>query len=380
MWYRLVLLLVCLASAVGASRTCPSTDATISAHQAEVLFNATERALVFMLRNHDTLNLDGVMGARVLQGKWKLIVVGVYSQLLAVYSSGLPRLTVEKMKKLQKLADLVGTLGTRTAATKTPFYFSKASFLLNAKLWQFILPTRRFEPLPTTDLNSIFTDDNISEVASDYCLLEFVTHDSHSQCAISRECFASMNADNYTSYSLTHQILYYLVGIGARCGLQLIDLAEEEPHVESVERQMAQLCAKIDSEARTLAKNDFPKEARDLFMEQVGMCGVAGFTQIARPKWLDRIVAWQNPHSGCYHSFRGENLDPENFNPLRYGNYRKRSESWMRGGASAEEACFSHRTAVALIALAAFARRLAEQLVSPLFFSPQPPPLLIPFF
>ena len=23
-----------------------------------------------------------------------------------------------------------------------------------------------------------------------------------------------MNADNYTSYSLTHQVLYYLVGIG----------------------------------------------------------------------------------------------------------------------------------------------------------------------
>lgn len=38
--------------------------------------------------------------------------------------------------------------------------------------------------------------------------------------------------------------------------------------MESIERQMAQLCAKIDSEARTLAKNDFPKEARDLFMEQ----------------------------------------------------------------------------------------------------------------
>lgn len=59
-----------------------------------------------------------------------------------------------------------------------------------------------------------------------------------------------------------------LLFIKARCGLQLVDLAEGEPHVESVERQMAQLCAKIDSEARTLAENDFPKEARDLFMEQ----------------------------------------------------------------------------------------------------------------
>lgn len=57
-------------------------------------------------------------------GKWDLIIVGVYSQLLAVYSSGLPRRMVEKMEQLQKLADLVGTLGTITAAIKTPFYFS----------------------------------------------------------------------------------------------------------------------------------------------------------------------------------------------------------------------------------------------------------------
>ncbi|EUB62713.1 UPF0764 protein C16orf89 -like protein [Echinococcus granulosus] len=362
MWYRPVLLLACLALAVGASWSRSPIDANLSAHQAEELFAATERALVFMLRNYDALNLDGVLGVRVLQG--------VYDQLLAACGPDLPRRMAEKMEQLQKLANLVGTLGTVTAAIKTPFYFSRASFLLNAELWRFILPTRHFETLPTTDMNSIFTDDNISEVLSDHCLLEFTQHDSHPQCAISRECFANMNADNHTSYSLTHQILYYLVGIGARCDLQLIDLAGAEPHVESVEQKMAQFCAKIDSEARTLAKNDFPKEARDLFMEQVGMCGVAGFTQIARPEWLDRIVTWQNPHSGCYHRFRGENFDPENFNPLRYGNYRKRSESWMRGGKSAEEACFSHRTAVALIALAAFARRLAEQLVSPLSLPP----------
>ncbi|VDM15649.1 unnamed protein product [Hydatigera taeniaeformis] len=371
MCHRLVLLLAGLALVVGPSRTCSPADTAISARQAKVLFDATERALIFMLRNHDTLNLDGVMGVRVLQG--------VYGQLLAVYSLGLPRQMVERMEQLRKLADLVGTLGTITAAVKTPFYFSKASFLLNAKLWQFILPTQRFEILPTTDLTSILADDNISEVASDFCLLEFITHGSHQQCDISRECFANMNADNYTSYSLTHQILYYLVGIGARCGPQLIDLAEEEPRVESVERQMAQFCAKIDSEARTLAKNDFPKEARDLFMEQVGVCGVAGFTQIARPEWLDRIVTWQNRHSGCYHRFRGENFDPENFNPMRYGNYRKRSESRMHGGASAEEACFSHRTAVALIALAAFARRLTEQLALPSPSLAQLSVLLIPF-
>ena len=54
----------------------------------------------------------------------------------------------------------------------------------------------------------------------------------------------------------------------AHCQLQLIDLAERDPRVASIKLQMARLCSKIDSEARTLAENDFPEEARDLFMEQ----------------------------------------------------------------------------------------------------------------
>lgn len=95
---------------------------------------------------------------------------------------------------------------------------------------------------------------------------------------------------------------------------------------------------------------------------------MAGFTEIARPEWLDQIISWQNSSSGCYYKFRDEILDPENFNPLRYGNYRKRSEALMTGGGSIseeEEVCLSHRTGVALYALAAFTRRFVEQLTGP---------------
>ena len=93
---------------------------------------------------------------------------------------------------------------------------------------------------------------------------------------------------------------------------------------------------------------------------------MAGFTEVVRPEWLDPIIAWQNSDSGCYYKFRNELLDPENFDPLRYGNYRKRSEAVMTGGENDEEFCLSHRTGVALFALAAFTRRLVEQLAGPL--------------
>lgn len=95
----------------------------------------------------------------------------------------------------------------------------------------------------------------------------------------------------------------------------------------------------------------------------VGLCGLAGFTSIARPEWLPWIVSWQAP-SGCYHRFLEEDFNMENFNPIHYGNYRKRSESAMSPG---PQMCLSHRTSVALVALTAYIRKLIEDEASLLF-------------
>lgn len=59
-------------------------------------------------------------------------------------------------------------------------------------------------------------------------------------------------------------------------------------------------------------------------------------------------------------------MDPENFNPQRYGNYRrrKRSEMMMDAGESIQEVCLAHRTGVALMALAAYTRRMVEEIVN----------------
>ncbi|KAM7532685.1 hypothetical protein Aperf_G00000130328 [Anoplocephala perfoliata] len=323
----------------------------------EDIFVATERALVFMLRNYQTMNLDGAMGIRILQG--------TYNQLIEAYGTDLPEGFVEKLQQLERLADEAGALGAMTAAMKTPFYFSKAGFLLEAELWQFLLPKRPLELLPTSKMEQILRHDDVPEDLFDYCFHEFVGNDLYNHCNISNKCFTNMNADKFSSYSLTHQVLYYLVGLGAGCEAQLIDMVGRSLAIGSVESQLRRFCSRIDAEARTLAENDFPKEMRDLFMEQVGVCGIAGFTQIARPEWIDQILKWQSPTSGCFHEFLGENLDPENFDPHRYGNYRRRrrSEMKMNGGGNGSEVCLSHRTAVALMALSAYTRRMAEQFV-----------------
>ena len=69
MWNGLVILLASLVSlAIGVPRIYPTSEVDFTSRQAKALFITTEKALVYMLHNHKMMNLDGAMGARVLQG------------------------------------------------------------------------------------------------------------------------------------------------------------------------------------------------------------------------------------------------------------------------------------------------------------------------
>nr|CDS34069.1 conserved hypothetical protein [Hymenolepis microstoma] len=332
-------------------------DSRLSLQQMEDTFRAIEKSLNFLINNYKGLNLDAGLGVRLMEA--------VYTQLIALYGAKLPREMVQKMEQLENLADEAGALAELNSAIETPFYFSKNSYLIKLKQWQFLLPTRGLKVLPTVSLQGIIENDAIQEDECDACFREFIPYDSHRGCDISDKCFTYMNWHNHSSYSLTHQVLYYFIGLGARCESQLLDMIKRHPTINSIENQLYEFCSKIYSEARTFEKYGFPKELRDLFLEQIGVCGIAGFAEIVRPDWLDIILKWQSPTSGCFHQFIGERMNPENFNPKRYGNYRrrKRSEMMMDGGRSIQEVCLAHRTGVALIALAAYTRRMVEEIL-----------------
>ncbi|VDL62269.1 unnamed protein product [Hymenolepis diminuta] len=297
-------------------------DSRLSPQQMEDVLKATERILNFMISHYKGMNLDACLGVRLMQG--------IYTQLIAVYGAKLPNEMLENIQQLDKLADKAGALAEMNSAIKTPFYYSKNSYLTKLKQWQFFLPTAELKILPTVSLQDILKNDVTQEDQCDACFREFIAHDSQ-----------------------------------ARCENQLLDMVKRHLATPSIENQLREFCSKIYSEARTFEEYDFPKELRDLFLEQIGVCGIAGFTEIARPDWLNLILKWQSPTSGCFHLFIGERMDPENFNPQRYGNYRrrKRSEMMMDAGESIQEVCLAHRTGVALMALAAYTRRMVEEII-----------------
>ncbi|KAL3310916.1 hypothetical protein Ciccas_010511 [Cichlidogyrus casuarinus] len=104
-------------------------------------------------------------------------------------------------------------------------------------------------------------------------------------------------------------------------------------------------------------------ELHDLFMEQIGLCGEAGYTEMARSDWLSMILSWQDS-SGCFKQMQSELMNQQNFDPKKYGNFRKRAETRIitRQG----NHCLAHRTSVALSALSVYLRALVESSINPI--------------
>ncbi|GFR21714.1 UPF0764 protein C16orf89 homolog [Trichonephila clavata] len=159
-------------------------------------------------------------------------------------------------------------------------------------------------------------------------------------CHMSERCLEGMSAPRQRGYILTHQVLYWQM-------LQMHDCVRNVS-----ESLQVSLCSNVLRDAEQIARARFPRTHRDLFMEQIGLCGMWGFRDFYRFDWLETILSWQQL-SGCFNDRAKwhclDDLKPDP--PLRV----KRREKVLKDG------CLSHKTTVALLAITANIRFEAEQ-------------------
>ncbi|CAH8873047.1 unnamed protein product [Trichobilharzia szidati] len=317
-------------------------------HIISMVLNSIEKAINFLWKHRYKVNLDGYIGPRMVER--------VIQALLKLYEEKIPNSVVVRMQIILRNIQTLCDFGLNNVPKETPFYFSRVGFLLNPQLWN------RFYPVTLLNYSSIYHSKNeggsMTEYDSDNCLRELLDKTDDGLCEISDKCWKLVTDESETDYGLTHQLLYIMIGLQSNCGETMNYLLKSDRPWMNTETYMQQLCTNVAIEAQTIANNSFPVESRDLFMEQVGFCGIAGFWQICRMDWLNKIIAWQEVN-GCYHKFNKELINPRNFGPNEYGHYkrRKRSEEILSNGS---EACLSHRTSVALTALGSYLRYLVE--------------------
>ncbi|KAG8183792.1 hypothetical protein JTE90_002945 [Oedothorax gibbosus] len=163
-------------------------------------------------------------------------------------------------------------------------------------------------------------------------------------CPMSPSCIKYSQATGLRGYALTHQVLFW-------------ELMEARNCINKASLQLRrEFCSNVLRDAKEAEMLNFPVSYRDLFMEQIGLCGIWGFRDFNKREWLDQILKWQRS-SGCYDGEITSYPCTDDLPTVTHTRV-KRTEKIMSDG------CLAHKTAVALLALVASIRFEAEKIFS----------------
>ncbi|XP_059475134.1 UPF0764 protein C16orf89 homolog [Neocloeon triangulifer] len=268
------------------------------------IIDALDRLFDFFNRNLEHLIADGFVGIAIAQGQLKEAIPQTPTHLMPLVD--------QLILKSGQILD-----GFDPDVHGVPEIGRGMRVLLQPEMW---MSKSKVHPLADKDLNPL---SGAPGQSADECLGQLLA--SRAPCRISSGCWqmqALSPSENF-SYSTTHHLFYYHIAKKLRCQVAGRDM----------DSLIAAACKKILAETQGIADAHFPEARRDLFLEQIALCGVAqpmggDFTH---SEWLREVLKWQKPLSGCY-----------GLNSSRV----KRNEKLMPSG------CLVHFSSVAAAALA----------------------------
>ncbi|NXA37509.1 CP089 protein, partial [Eudromia elegans] len=294
---------------------------------------ALERAAVFMESRHRDLNLDAVLGFHVLQGYLK----GILEKWSSAHELLAQRARVENL--LRKLSSLIEK-ATHFLAKNDPKYFKEFEPILGPHFWVFPQLWNQTDSLlayTTFDSNRCLTEE-----MSDSCLTYLLGtwKENGKPCMVTSTCRNIMTKPGCSDYSLSHQLFYFMFADMKGCSNNLFLRGQYYKNI---------FCASMMKINLAIESSGFEFPSQDLFMENIMFCGMSGFSDFYKLRWLEAILTWQKPKEGC---FGKPNKDFEHTSGEADQKYLlrriKRREKLFTDG------CSSHNTAVAVGALGGF--------------------------
>ncbi|XP_040539210.1 UPF0764 protein C16orf89 homolog isoform X1 [Gallus gallus] len=292
-----------------------------------------EKVTVFMENRYQDINLDAVLGFRVLQGylkgaleKWPL-----EHELLA------QRAQVESMiKKLSSLLEKA----THSLVQNDPEYFKEFAPILGPHFWIFPHSWNQTDPLMA--YSSFGSTNCFTEKMSDACFTYLLGtwKENGKSCIVTSACRNTMTKPACSNYCLSHQLLYFIFADVKGCSDHLFLKTQDYKNM---------FCASMMKINLEIEHNGFNISSRDLFMENIMLCGMSGFSDFYKLRWLEKILTWQMPKEGCFGEPSKELEHSSAVEDQKQLLRRvKRREKMFADG------CSSHHTAVAAGSLGGF--------------------------
>ncbi|XP_019515878.1 PREDICTED: UPF0764 protein C16orf89 homolog [Hipposideros armiger] len=314
----------------------PEGKATITG----LILSVLEKATSFLKKRLPEINLDGVVGFRVLEAHLR----GVQEEWA-------------QDPQLQPLSLRMGTLQRKLA----PLLHRSIVYLKlsDPEYLREFQPTTQpgFWKLPHvwTHINASMVyptlepQDSFSEEQSDMCLVQLLgtRTDGSQPCRLSDFCRTLMTKLGCSGYCLSHQLLFFLIARMKGCTRGLFHQSQ---------RYMNLFCAKMMDLNRRAEAIGYAYPTRDIFMENIMFCGIGGFSDFYQLQWLEAILSWQKPQEGCFGrpDAEDEKLPKDIHHQQHYRIREKRREKQFADG------CSSHNTATAVAALGGFLYALVQ--------------------
>ncbi|CAH1645532.1 unnamed protein product [Spodoptera littoralis] len=237
-------------------------------------------------------------------------------------------------ENMDVLSSLMEPISIGTMGTQKPYRFSFEQYVQEAKTK---MPTRK---------------------AADACTMQLLISAMESQttqtdgtCELTPECSAQILKGSGLAFQQTSRIRAAALAYLFDC-LEGVDIAAH----------IYKLCIQVYKETKSLEAWDLPPGTRTLFMQQMLYCSTQGYGEFIKPRWMNRILAWQEP-KGCYSDDRQPFMKLTGFVGLTsVPSQKEREEEYRVKKAASSEggACNSLTSAMALGSLVIYIRALLE--------------------
>ncbi|XP_050541127.1 UPF0764 protein C16orf89 homolog isoform X3 [Daktulosphaira vitifoliae] len=244
------------------------------------IFDAIESTISYYL-NTDVNNLDTslMLGVSIMKGQ----------MLSCAKNFKMNRKSFNLLNRSYAISKMANKLNDRFfKANITVSKITKR--ILDNNLWtsfrKFIWKTHVI-PISDFDMKSMASEDLFFQNVSDTCILELLT-----DCRPSTKCIRSELEDNFLGYALTHQVLYIHILKKMKCLKHNIQII--------LDGFIQDKCNTMVNEAEYMINSpNILYDYRDLFIEQIAVCGMENMIDFIRPEWLSFILSLQN-QQGCF--------------------------------------------------------------------------------
>ncbi|KAK8384393.1 hypothetical protein O3P69_009299 [Scylla paramamosain] len=269
---------------------------------------ALDRLVTYYEQNHHLLHLDGIFGAKAIEGQLNLVVAKHNKGLL---SDAVDYLMKNELAQMATRAGRVVRMALPHLQKNQPVSMHRLRRLFQLS-WDIGHSHRRVDLtlLWDSSTRAHAARHSLTESETDRCLAEVLEPTNGVLCGMTQWCQEAMTQPGQARYALTHQILYSIVAEMSGCGSRLEQWLVRHKRTGSLEQLQAEMCANLYVQAcslpPSLQTDPNPAAVWDLFLEMGGyrcvwsfVCGMLGYSQFLQESWLRGILAWQDP-SGCF--------------------------------------------------------------------------------